>query len=85
MRNLFALFGAALVAFFGAGWYLGWYQLEETPGAAGHRQVNIDFDNAKMSSDLEKGGARVEQAIDAKLGTGLSTVGAATPPNDANQ
>jgi hypothetical protein len=68
MRNLFALVGAALIGFVGAGWYLGWYdvEVETTTAQNGHRKVNIDFDSAKMDADLHKGEARVEQAIDAR-------------------
>jgi hypothetical protein len=75
MRNLFALVGAALIGFVGAGWYLGWYAVEvqATPSATGHRQVNIDIDSAKMSTDLKTGTTRVEEAIDAKLSSNAST------------
>jgi hypothetical protein len=66
MRNLLALIGAALVAFVGAGWYLGWYQVDST-GTGAQRKVSIEVDGQKISSDLEKGSTRVQQALDSKL------------------
>jgi hypothetical protein len=75
MRNLFALVGAALIGFVGAGWYLGWYEVEveTTVSQAGHRKVNLDIDSAKMDADLHAGSARVEKAIDAKLSSNATS------------
>jgi hypothetical protein len=75
MRNLFALVGAGLIGFVGAGWYLGWYEVEveTTVSQTGHHKVNLDIDSAKMDADLHAGSARVEQVIDAKLGSNATT------------
>jgi hypothetical protein len=45
MRSLFALVGAATIAFLGAGWYLGWYEItrKHTPDG-GTLQLNINTD-----------------------------------------
>jgi hypothetical protein len=67
MRNLLAFLAAAAIAFAGAGYYLGWYQVESSASASGHRQVNIDLDSAKMSADLRKESSRVGQVIDTEL------------------
>ena len=75
MRNLLALVGAGLIGFVGAGWYLGWYEVDvqTTPSQTGHRKINLDIDSAKMDADLHAGSARVEQVIDAKLGSNATT------------
>ncbi len=65
MRNLLALVGAAVLTFGGAGWYLGWYKLQPTLSSTpGHQSVNIDINGKKMTSDIQKGEQRVEQALE---------------------
>ncbi len=65
MRNLLALVGAAVLTFAGAGWYLGWYQLQPTlTTTPGHQSVNVDINGPKMNADLHKGERKVEQALE---------------------
>ncbi len=52
MRNLFALVGAAVVAFAVIGWFRGWYSFQAVPTAPGHYNVNIDVNRGKISSDV---------------------------------
>ncbi len=54
MRILLALLAAAVLAFAGIGWYLGWYQIKSDPAASGHQNVNIDFNEAKILADVKK-------------------------------
>jgi hypothetical protein len=64
MRNLLALFAAALLIFVVAGWYLGWYSFETTPAQEGHNAVHIDIDRRKIGDDLQKGSEKLQDAID---------------------
>jgi hypothetical protein len=64
MRNLLALLAATVLTLAGVGWYLGWYSVQSTAGAAGKRQVNIEVDARKISEDLQKGTERIQQVID---------------------
>jgi|ERR1022692_652548 hypothetical protein len=63
MRNILALVGLAVVVFGGLGWYLGWYQLGTTPGADGHRQINVDLNTKKIADDVKKGEQKVSDVI----------------------
>ena len=60
MRNLLALLAAAALTFVSVGWYLGWYQLEQTPSPPGHHQVKID----KIGEDLHEGSKKLQEALD---------------------
>jgi hypothetical protein len=64
MRNLLALFAAAVLTFAGVGWYLGWYRVSPAPAAEGHRSFHIDVDGTKMGQDLQKGKVKIEEALD---------------------
>lgn len=64
MRNLLALLAATVLTLAGVGWYLGWYSVQSTAGAAGKRQVNIEVDSHKISEDLQKGTEKIQQVID---------------------
>lgn len=55
MRNLLALLAAAVLAFAGIGWYLGWYEVKSEPSVSGHEKVNIDINGSKIISDVRKG------------------------------
>lgn len=63
MRNLLALLGAVIVAFAVVGWYLKWYSVESDPTHAGHT-VHIGIDKEKIGKDLNKGGEKLQNAID---------------------
>ncbi len=87
MRNLLALLAAAALTFAGLGWYLGWYTVEHSPAAAGHRAVHIDLDGQKMTTDIRKGEAKLQEAIDQNLKeepkhADVSTDNAAKPPSN---
>ena len=55
MRNLLALVAFLVVAFLGAGWYLGWYKLTPVNSTPGHRSYTIDINAKKISDDVQKG------------------------------
>ncbi len=63
MRNILAFLAALALTVVGAGYYLGWYSVKSTLGAGGHRSVNIDINTNKLEQDVEKGAAKLEQAI----------------------
>jgi hypothetical protein len=60
MRNLLALLAAAVLAFAGVGWYLGWYQVNSQPSLSGHQKVDIDINSTKIIADVKKGRQVVE-------------------------
>lgn len=63
MRNLLALGALALLGFVGFGWYLGWYKVQSTPTADGHRQIQIDLDTNKFKTDVAKGENKVHDIL----------------------
>jgi hypothetical protein len=63
MRNLLALFALVILIFAGLGWYLDWYKIKTEPAAAGHHQVNIDFNGTKIRDDSKKGVLKVEENV----------------------
>jgi hypothetical protein len=63
MRNLLALFAAGLITFAVVGWYLDWYTVKSTPGAAGHHNVHIDINGAKIGQDLHKGQEKLLEKV----------------------
>ena len=64
MRNLLALLGAALVAFLGLGWYLGWYQISGVPGPGGKQSVSVEVHPGKVATDVGKIADRVGEGVD---------------------
>jgi hypothetical protein len=64
MRNLLALFAAAVLTFAGVGWYLGWYRINPAPAAEGHRSFHVDLDGRKMGDDLHRGKVKLEEALE---------------------
>ncbi|HEY7331306.1 MAG TPA: hypothetical protein VH592_26970 [Gemmataceae bacterium] len=67
MRNMLALFGAALLTVVGVGWYLGWYKVRNQPASVpGQHSVNIDIDTNKVRSDLEQGEQKIQQWLEKK-------------------
>ncbi len=58
MRNLLALFGALVLVFVGAGWYLGWYDFRTKDGNS-----TINVKGAKVAGDLERGAAAVGEKV----------------------
>lgn len=63
MRNLLALLAAGLLVFIGLGWYLGWYRVQTSPSADGHRQINVDVNTKKIAEDVGKGVNRSKEAV----------------------
>jgi hypothetical protein len=67
MKNLLAFVGGAVVTFAALGWYLDWYKIQSQTGPAGHRKLNIDFDSAKFTDDVQKGVQKGEQKLQGTL------------------
>jgi hypothetical protein len=63
MRNLLAFLAAALIAFIGLGWYLGWYSFQRAPTVAGHQGFNVDINATKIRQDLAKGVQQGEEKL----------------------
>src|SRR5579871_3634423 len=69
MRNMLALFGAALLTLVGVGWYLGWYKVRSQPASVpGQHSVNIDINTSKISKDLQQGEQKLQQWLEKKSG-----------------
>jgi hypothetical protein len=69
MRNMLALFGAALLTVVGVGWYLGWYKVRNQPASVpGQHSVNIDINTNKISQDLQQGEQKLQQWLEKKNG-----------------
>jgi hypothetical protein len=62
-KNLLALVGLAVVAFVGAGYYLGWYSIGAQADSQGHEQFNIQVDASKVKSDVSKADQKVVKAL----------------------
>jgi hypothetical protein len=73
MRNLLALAALALLAFGGAGWYLGWYKIQTTPTADGHQKIQIDLNTDKIKTDVAKGENKVHALITETQGSNPQT------------
>jgi hypothetical protein len=80
MRNLLALGAAGLLGFAGIGWYLGWYRVQTTPTADGHRQISIDLNTPKIKEDVGKGKEKLRDFLSSD-DNGPAQV---TPSNNAN-
>ena len=78
MRNLFALVGAAVVAFAVIGWFRGWYSFQTVPTSPGHYNVNIDVNREKISSDV----GTAKQVVADKLQGGSHPVTSQPLPPD---
>jgi hypothetical protein len=74
MRNMLAVAALALLIFVGAGWYLGWYKVQSTPAADGHRHIEIDVDTNKIKSDVGKEENKLHDLLNGTSGTQSSTV-----------
>jgi hypothetical protein len=62
MRNLLALVAAALLAFAGIGWYLGWYKVETDATPTG-RHISIDLNTPKIRDDVGRGKEKVRDFL----------------------
>src|SRR4051812_5027757 len=79
MRNLLALGALGVIGFLGLGWYLGWYKVQSTPTADGHRQIQIDLNTNKIKTDVGKGENKVHDWLTENQGgqapTGVPATG----------
>lgn len=72
MRNLLALAGLTALLFFGLGWYLGWYKIQNTSAPDGHHHIQIDVDTNKVKSDVNKGENKIHEILTDKQENGPS-------------
>jgi len=68
MRNILACIAAGVLILAGVGWYLGWFRVQTTPTADGHREVKIDVDGNKIKADVNKGEQNIEKLLHQKDG-----------------
>ena len=83
MRNLLALFAAAVLLVAGVGWYRGWYRVQNGPASPGHHAVNIDIDKDKIGKDLHEGEEELQKVLESKLRDN-GEKRSEKPPPDAN-
>jgi hypothetical protein len=79
-KNLLALIGLAVVAFVGAGYYLGWYSIGAQADSQGHQEFKIQVDASKVESDVTKGEQKVVKALQKQ-----GVVQSQTPPLPVQQ
>ena len=86
MKNLLALGAAGVIGFAGIGWYLGWYKIQTTPTADGHRQISIDLNTPKIKEDVGKGKEKLRDYLNGDDNTppGSSSPGTSTPSGNPN-
>jgi apolipoprotein N-acyltransferase len=91
MRNMLALFGAALLTVVVAGWYLGWYKVRSQPASVpGQHNVNIAINTDKITSDLQKTEQSLQQMLEkkseaeAKKAVGGLTLPSPSSPSTSN-
>jgi hypothetical protein len=58
-KNLLALLGLALVAFVGAGYYLGWYSIGAQADSQGHQEINFKVNATKVEADVKQAESKV--------------------------
>jgi hypothetical protein len=85
MRNLLAFLAAVVIAFAGAGWYLGWYQVESAPAPAGKNAVKIEIDRSKIGTDLHKGGERLHDVLEKSSANDQPGKNAAIPKGEGTK
>jgi len=68
LKNLLALVGLVVVAFAGAGWYLGWYSFATQDDANGQHHIKIQVNASQVTSDLSKGKDKVIMILDREKG-----------------
>ncbi len=63
MRNLLALAAFCVITFAMVGYFQGWYILKSNISTDGNRNLNIDFNTKKITSDIGKGTELVHEKI----------------------
>ena len=79
IKNLLALIGLVVVAFVGAGWYLGWYKIGEQADANGKPQLRIQVNSSQVVGDLKKAEKEVIDGLD-KTKAAVTTTSGQAPP-----
>jgi hypothetical protein len=64
MRNILAFLGALVVTLLAVGWYENWFQFRTTTGTDGNRNISIDIDSTKVTSDIEEAEHRVQTFVE---------------------
>lgn len=89
MRNLLALFAAAILLFFGIGYYLNWYKIEKVETSTGREQISIDIDKKKIAADVhrgaERGADKVQKLLESQREAEKEAVTAADKPKGETQ
>lgn len=63
MRNVLALVAFVVITFATVGYFQGWYLVKANISTDGNRNLNIDFNTKKITSDLGKGTEFVQEKI----------------------
>jgi hypothetical protein len=64
MKNLVYLLFLGACFFAVAGWILDWYSVTSVPSDAGRHRFEIDFDAAKIHSDLQRGQEKFQDNVE---------------------
>ncbi|MEZ6142090.1 MAG: hypothetical protein R3B84_16110 [Zavarzinella sp.] len=64
MKNMFALVGMAALAFAGAGWYLGWYNISRKSNETGKQDIAVELNTGKILEDGKKGLEKAKDVVE---------------------
>jgi hypothetical protein len=64
MRNILAFLGALVLTLLAVGWYENWFQVRTTPGTDGNRNITIDIDSTKVTTDIEETEHKIQTFVE---------------------
>jgi len=74
MRNLLAIIVVLVIVAAVAGWYFGWYSVQQTTPNAGHEKIEIEVNKEKAKEDVRHGESEVKNTWDKATGRLKSAV-----------
>ena len=87
-KNLLALLGLALVAFVGAGYYLGWYSIGVQADSQGQQEINLKVNATKVEGDVTQAEHKLANNLQSHgvvTSSGAPGVAPTLPPLPAQQ
>jgi hypothetical protein len=82
MRNILAFLGALVVTLLVVGWYENWFQVRTTSGTGGTRNITIDIDSNKVTSDIEETEHKIETFVEEEAKKAKAGQPSAQPAKD---
>jgi hypothetical protein len=82
MRNILAFLGALVLTLLAVGWYENWFQVRTTAGTDGNRNISIDIDSTKVTSDIEEAEHKIQTFVEEETKKNKSTPPPTQPAKD---